>query len=518
MYKTTILFRGMKMKILITVYLIILSATSFADYIDIETGLNKTKILDKALGTSDPILPYLIGEVSFATNGLDSAISCAADETNELKCWKSTAIDKTPGIKNLKNIKMVSIGGFHVCAIDSEGVKCSAPFANDFGQSKVPTNLVNPRFVTTGMEHTCVLDDEGVKCWGDNRAGQLNLPQFKNPTKVFAKAFYTCVLDENKVQCFGNGLFGSTVPLNVNLDELPKECEVTSTSVNCKHFYANGKDNSVSIGRFKSEPKWVSNNTSEYGCALIKNDVSCWGPYSPVYPAAPISHQLNQPLMLGASIDKTYSLNRHDYVSSILDKEGVKFFEIKDGEYHKLDAIIFDPSKYFYTEKANALMSLQQNINNVELNVSEYSALEYLRQIIVEKLLIGLNNETTPLLKYNSQAIRSFLVSKKIVKIESLSLRDSKQLKFVLTAVTTSITSSKLLLSEVNKRIVDQLSLELSDILSDDEISIDSAAEVINHVARSKSLMHELQSNFRLIGIAALIEWSQSYISTGKVY
>jgi hypothetical protein len=517
MYKTTILFKGMNMKILIAVYLLVLSVSSFASYVDIDTGENKSKVLDNALETADPILPYLIGEVSFATNGLDSSISCAADETNELKCWNSTPIDKTPGIKNIKNLKMVSVGGFHVCAIDSEGVKCSTPFANDVGQSKVPANIVNPRFITTGMEHTCVLDDEGVKCWGDNSAGQLNLPQFKNPTKVFAKSFYTCVLDENKVQCFGKGLFGSSVRSNIDLDQKPDQCEVTSKTVICSHFKYEGKDYSVSIARFKNAPQWISNYTSEYACALIKSEVRCWGRYLPNYPSAPTSHQLNQPLMMGPSIDKTFYVNKSDNISSILDKDGIKLFEFKEGKYHKLDAIIFDPSKYFYNEKAYALRALQEFINNREVNINEFSTLEYLRQVIVEKLLLGLNNETTPLLKDNSQYIRSFLVSKKLMKIENISLRDTAQLKFVLTAVATSITSSKQLLSVTNKHIVDQLNLGFSDILSEDEISIESAAEVINQVAHNESLMQELRSNFRLMGVASLIEWSQSYVSTGNV-
>jgi alpha-tubulin suppressor-like RCC1 family protein len=86
---------------------------------------------------------------------------------------------------------MVSIGQYHTCAIDDEGVQCWGAPELPLGQSRIPV-LSNPVELIVGLEHACALDDEGVKCWGDNSSGQLNVPALSHPSNSSAGDNHTC--------------------------------------------------------------------------------------------------------------------------------------------------------------------------------------------------------------------------------------------------------------------------------------------------------------------------------------
>ena len=100
--------------------------------------------------------------------------TCALDDEG-VKCWGYTGYGLTHDPKNLVGTRRIAVGGGHACALDNDGVKCWG--YNDSGQTDVPKNLVGVRQISAGGMHTCMLDGGGVKCWGYNGSGQLNGPK-----------------------------------------------------------------------------------------------------------------------------------------------------------------------------------------------------------------------------------------------------------------------------------------------------------------------------------------------------
>lgn len=77
-------------------------------------------------------------------------------------------------VPTLVNPVAISAGGYHTCAIHTNGLRCWG--WNAEGQTQVPSNLVKPVAVNAGDEHTCAIDANGVKCWGRNAWGQTDVP------------------------------------------------------------------------------------------------------------------------------------------------------------------------------------------------------------------------------------------------------------------------------------------------------------------------------------------------------
>ena len=64
--------------------------------------------------------------------------------------------------------------------------------------------LVNIREIMSGGYHVCAIDDQDLKCWGRDAENQLELPPVTNPSKLYAAGQYgMCVLDDNGLQCWG---------------------------------------------------------------------------------------------------------------------------------------------------------------------------------------------------------------------------------------------------------------------------------------------------------------------------
>ena len=124
-----------------------------------------------------------------------------------MKCWGDNSKGQLDVPKKLKNVKQVSAGGFHNCALDDNGVTCWGD--NWSHQLDVPA-LVNPRQISAGNHHSCALDDRGVVCWGDSYFDEAThsyqqriVPSLQNPRMVSAGFDHTCAVDDTGVVCWG---------------------------------------------------------------------------------------------------------------------------------------------------------------------------------------------------------------------------------------------------------------------------------------------------------------------------
>src|SRR5439155_18937515 len=84
----------------------------------------------------------------------------------------------------------VGVGGYHTCALRSDGVvECWG--ANEYGQAPATRTAATGSLtqVSGGFYHTCALRSDGVvECWGDNAYGQAPGTKTATPNPSCAPA------------------------------------------------------------------------------------------------------------------------------------------------------------------------------------------------------------------------------------------------------------------------------------------------------------------------------------------
>jgi len=220
--------------------------------------------------------------------------SCAVLSSWNVKCWGQNAyaqlgdgatpsLDKNTPIDviGLSNVKSVSAGGKHTCALlFTGGIKCWG--WNESGQlgngtaitcEKTPvavTTLTSGvKAISAGFEHTCaLLNTGGIKCWGNNQYSQLGDGTNENRntpvdvtgltsgvTAISAGFSHTCaLLDTGGVKCWGNNQNGQLGDGTIINRSTPVDVVgLTSgvTAISCGYYHT---------------------------CALLNNGaVKCWG-------------------------------------------------------------------------------------------------------------------------------------------------------------------------------------------------------------------------------------------------
>lgn len=142
-------------------------------------------------------------KTGFAALAAGGSHTCAVSSKGNLFCWgynnngqlgmsKTTKFAEVPTAvvavdgTELGNIKTVSAGGYHTCAIRTDGkVLCFGKGASgqlgdgafDTKESPVPVKADAVSAISAGLNHSCAVVSEGKKvmCWGDNNFGQLGI-------------------------------------------------------------------------------------------------------------------------------------------------------------------------------------------------------------------------------------------------------------------------------------------------------------------------------------------------------
>ncbi len=206
---------------------------------------------------------------------------------------------RSSGFQN-QNIKQVSTGGSHTCAIQNQKLYCWGQ--NNHGQigdgttdrRASPTLILNGtettnpfqnqnvQSVSTGLDHTCAIQNQKLYCWGDNLYGQIGdgtydsinnrkkpklvssvsgAFQNQNVTSVSTGDFHTCAIQAGKLYCWGRnnqGQIGDGTTGNTNNRKKPKLVSSVSGA------FQNQNVTSVSTGRFHT-------------CAIQAGKLYCWG-------------------------------------------------------------------------------------------------------------------------------------------------------------------------------------------------------------------------------------------------
>ena len=209
---------------------------------------------------------------------------------------RPVTVSNPNGTGALTDMTQVSAGGFFACAKKSNNqVRCWG--SNFFGQLGDGTTtdrtrpvsvsnttggnaLQNVKKLSTGRWHACaVLDNGQARCWGDNEDGQLGDGTTTNRTRpvsvsnatggnalqgigrISAGAWHTCArLTSGQARCWGANAFGALGD--------------GTTTDRTRPVSVSNADGSASLSAVTT----VSASPYRHSCALVDGDrVACWG-------------------------------------------------------------------------------------------------------------------------------------------------------------------------------------------------------------------------------------------------
>lgn len=162
----------------------------------------------------------------------DNTYGQLGDNTNTSRIGSSSVVVGTSGTGTLSNIREISAGRYHTCAVDnSNNLYCWG--RNDLGQlgNNTITDSVRPILIAAdvkniyaGGKHNCLVKNSTnqMQCWGNNTSGQLgqgNLNVIRVPTNVsginsqigevsLGENFSCFVHQYTNLKCMGENTYG----------------------------------------------------------------------------------------------------------------------------------------------------------------------------------------------------------------------------------------------------------------------------------------------------------------------
>jgi alpha-tubulin suppressor-like RCC1 family protein len=263
---------------------------------------------------------------------VNGGVKCWGDNGfGQLGDGSSTTTHATPtDVSGLTSgVQAISAGQDHTCALTNGAVKCwgKGDFAQlgdgiGYGSSATSmpvsvTGLANVRAISAGFIHTCAVDDTGsasvVKCWGGGASGQLGNGLFNDSASVVSTSvsggvtshaagiFHTCAVIDGVGKCWGaggssrlgNGTSDSSTPLvaisagaqSITAGEA-HSCAIVNGAAKCWGYNNEGQVGNGTSGIPVTGATSVSGGLggmqgisagAAHTCALTDAGIHCWG-------------------------------------------------------------------------------------------------------------------------------------------------------------------------------------------------------------------------------------------------
>lgn len=206
-----------------------------------------------------------------------------ANTTSGTRCWGQNDYGQSAIWYNVKDM---TVGEDHVCAINDDEVMCLGTTINEPAVLVVPDNIVAPQVIGAGRYHSCLWADSGMHCWGKSTA-HLNYPAgLSSVTQLQSAAYQTCALDNGQVVCWGDNVLGV---LNVPSLNQPSAvaaanghtCALDGNEVRCwgdnRYGQANPRFNLSNPRALAAGGMYPNTSDTGHTCVADDNGVQCWG-------------------------------------------------------------------------------------------------------------------------------------------------------------------------------------------------------------------------------------------------
>jgi len=194
-----------------------------------------------------------------------------------------------------------NLGGCARTTDTQEGVQCwgetgDASYDLSAFEGHIPSPINKLQQLAIGLRHGCLLNDNVVSCWGENSAGQTNVPTEVGTVgnaagnkvlQLSAYSYHNCALYRNnvgvrQVTCWGrnnasqvSGIPSLTNPSYVSVGH-DHSCAVDDVGVHCWGDNSSGQS-SISSASALTKPTLVDAGRSST-CAIHNGgEVACWG-------------------------------------------------------------------------------------------------------------------------------------------------------------------------------------------------------------------------------------------------
>ena len=204
--------------------------------------------------------------------------TCALRSDGTAVCW---GLDRSGQSSPPQSERFVAIssGSSHTCALREDGTAIC--WGNDDDGRSSPPHSERFVAISSGSSHTCALREDGAPvCWGDDRSGRTSPPLTERFTAISSGSFHTCALREDGTPvCWGSDSSGYSSP--------PEGERFVAISGGLNHTCALREDGTPvcwgsDLHRQASPPKgehfMAISSGQRYTCALrYDGSPDCWG-------------------------------------------------------------------------------------------------------------------------------------------------------------------------------------------------------------------------------------------------